>query len=147
MYKRNGNDWLLYVKHFGRQYYYSQPVPSIPTASVVPVSIGIDGGSFRIETVALSFNVYPSNNILSDFKDTSAWVSLSNELDTAVDDPTILFDQYQLPSNGCLALVNGIVEGIACIVSDGSFNLDSSLGPAGTSAVVLAPSTSSATKF
>ena len=59
------------VKRFGRQYYYSQPVPSIPTASVVPVSIGIDEGSFRIETEALPSNVYPSSNSLSDFKDTS----------------------------------------------------------------------------
>ena len=119
----------------------------MPTASVVPVSIGIDAGSCRIETEALSFNISPSSNSLSDFGVIDAWDSLLDGLDTAVDDPTILLDWYQLPSDGGLALVNGIVEGTACIVSDDSFNRDSSLGPADTSAVVLAPSTSSATKF
>ena len=60
-------------------------------------------------------------------------------MDTAVDDSTILLDLYHLPPDSGLALFNGIVEGTACIVSDGSFNPDSSLGPASTSTVVLAP--------
>ena len=68
-------------------------------------------------------------------------------MDSVVDDPTILCDQYHLPPDVGIALVNGIVEGTVCIVSDGLFNPDSSLGPVGTSAVVLAPSTSCATKF
>ena len=137
------------VKRYGRRYYYSNPVPSIPTTSVVPVLIGIDTGSCRIEieTEALSFNICPSNNSLSDIKDTAPWDSLVDGLNSAVDDPTILLDQYHLPPDGELALVNGIVEDTACIVSDGSFNPDSSLGPAGTSAVVLAPSTNCAIKF
>ena len=147
MYKRNSDNWLLYVKRFGRRYYYSQLVPSIQTTSVVPVSIGIDAGSFRIETEALSFSVCPSSSSLSDFENTAAWDSLSNGLDIAVNDPAILLDQYQLPIDGGLTLVNGIVKGTECIVSDGSFNPDSSLGPVGTSAVVLAPSINCATKF
>ena len=129
------------------RYYYSRPVLSIPTASIVLVSIGIDAGSFRIETEALSFNIYPPSNSLSAFEDTAAWNSLTDRLDTAVNDPTILIDQYHLPPDSGIVLVNGIVEGIACIVSDGSFNPDSSLGPAGTSATVVAPSTNCTTKF
>ena len=43
--------------------------------------------------------------------------------------------------------MNGIVQGTTCIVGDSSFNPDSSLGPTGTSAVVLAPSTNCETKF
>ena len=43
--------------------------------------------------------------------------------------------------------MNGIVHGTACIVSNGSFNSDSLLGPAGTSAVVLVPFTNSETKL
>ena len=70
-------------------------------------------------------------------------------MDTAVNDSTILLDQYHLPQNGGLSLVDCIVEGSACIVSNSSFNTDSSLGPTGTSAVVvvLTPSTNYATKF
>ena len=135
------------MKRFGRQYYYLQPVPSMPTSSVVPVLIGIGAGSFRIETEALSFNVCPSSNSLSDFVDTSSWASLSDGMDTAYDDPRILFDRYQLPSDRCFALVNGIVQGTACIISDGSFNPDSTINPSGISAVVLVPSTNCATKF
>ena len=137
----------MYVKRYGRRYYYSNPVPSIPVASVVPVSIGIDAGSCRIETEALSFNISPSSFSLSDFEDTTVWDSLADGFDSAVSDPTILLDQYHLPSDGGLAIVNGIVEGTDCIVSDGSFNPDSSLGPAGTSAVVLTLSPNCTTKF
>ena len=40
-----------------------------------------------------------------------------------------------------MALIEGIVNGTASIVSDGSFKEETLIGPAGTSAVVLAPST------
>ena len=82
--RQQPNDWLLYVKQFGQQYYYSKPVPSIPTASAVLVSIGIDVGNFRIETEALSFSVYPSCNNLSDFEDTATWGCLSDGFNTGV---------------------------------------------------------------
>ena len=105
MYKHNSDDWLLYVKRFGCQYYYYYyPVPFIPTASIVPILIRIDAGSFRIETEVQSINVCPSSNSLSDFEDSSTWDSLLDRLDTAVDDHTILLDWYQLPADGCLAL-------------------------------------------
>ena len=137
----------MYVKLYEQRYYYLNPVPSIPTASVVPVSIGIDAGSFRIETEALLFSVCPSNNSLSDFEDIDTWDSLLDGLDTTVNDPTILLEWYQLPSDGGLALVNSIVEGTACIVSDGSFNPNSSLYPVSTSNVALAPSSHCVTKI
>ena len=137
----------MYVKKYGRRYYYLNPIPSIPTASVVPVSIGIDAGSYRIETEALSFHICPSNNSLSDFEDTAAWDSLADGLDAAVDDLTILLDQYHLPSDGCLALVAGIVAGTANIVSNGSFNTESLIGPAVTSVVAIAPSLNCPVKF
>ena len=41
---------------------------SFATASVVPVLIRIDAGSFQIETQVQSFSVCPSNNSLSDFE-------------------------------------------------------------------------------
>ena len=65
----------------------------------------------------------------------------------AIEDPTILLDQYHLPLDDCLVLVAGIVAGTTSIVSNGSFNAESLIGPAGTSAVVLAPSTDSSVKF
>ena len=117
MYKRNGNNWLLYVKPFGCQYYYLRPLPSILTVSVVPVLIRIDTGCFKIETKVQLFNVCPSSNSLSNFEFTSTWASLLNGLDKAIDDPTDLLDQYQLQAGGWLALMNGIVQGTVYMYS------------------------------
>ena len=114
---------------------------------MVPGSIGISADSHQIEYEVTSFIVCPNSNMLSDFKDASLWTSLSDGMDSAVEDPTILLDKYQLPSDECRALVDGIVAGTASIVSDGSFNPESLTGPAGTSAVILAPSTKYSAKF
>ena len=59
----------------------------------------------------------------------------------AIKDPTILLDKYVLPEDECQTLSDGIRNGTAGIVSDGSFNHTSSIGPVGRSAVILAPST------
>ena len=114
---------------------------------MVPVSIGISADSHQIESEVTSFIVCPNSNMLSDFEDASLWTSLQDGIDSAVEDPTILLDKHQLPSDDCRALVDGIVAGTASIVSDGSFNPESSTGPAGTSAVVLAPSTKCSARF
>ena len=103
--------------------------------------------SHLIEAEVTSFSVCHISNLVSDFEDVSVWTSLSDGMDSAVEDPTILLVKYQLPLDGCRALVEGIVAGTASIVSDGSFNPESSTGPAGTSAVVLAPSTKCSAKF
>ena len=147
LYKREGEYWSSYQKQFGRQYYETELVLSVSTESMVPVSIGILADSHQIESEVTSFIVCPNSNMLSDFEDASVWTSLSDGMDSAVEDPTILLDKYQLPRDDCRALVEGIVAGTASIVSDGSFNPESSTGPAGTSAVVLAPSTECSAKF
>ena len=53
---------------------------------------------------------------------------------------TMRLDRYHLPTGSCLALIDVIAQGKACIVSNESFNSDSSVGPAGISPVVLASS-------
>ena len=104
---------------------------------MVPVSIGILVDSHQIESEVTLFIVCPVSNLVSDFDNASAWTSLSDGMDTAIEDLTILLDQYQFPLDGCLALVTGIVAKTPSIVSDGSFNPESMIGPAGTSAVLL----------
>lgn len=61
-------------------------------------------------------------------------------MDAAVADPTILSGHYHLPLYSSLPLVDGITQGTPSIVSDESFNPDSSIGPAGNSTVVSPPS-------
>ena len=147
LYKRDGDIWTSYVKRFGRRYYQSELVLTVSTASMVSVSIGISADSHQIEAEVTSFSVCPASNLISDFDNAPAWTSLSDGMDMAIEDPTILLDQYQLPTDDCLALVEGIVTETASIVSDGFFKEESLIGPAGTSTVVLALSTECEAKF
>ena len=67
--------------------------------------------------------------------------NLQDGFDKAKVDPTILLDKFVLPEDRYQALSDGIRNGTANIVSDGSFNPTSPIGPVGTLAVILAPST------
>ena len=58
-------------------------------------------------------------------------------LDTAINDPTILLDKYKLPNDKCLDLVDGDICGTTSIVSDSSFDPESPIGLAGSSAVIF----------
>ena len=90
LYKCNGDECFSYEKHFARRYYYSQPVTSISTC--VPISISMRADSHIIESRVSSFIVSPANNLLSNFENASIWTSLSDGIDTTVEDPTILLD-------------------------------------------------------
>lgn len=114
---------------------------------MVPVSVSISAASHQIEAAVSTVSVCPNSNLLSDLKDESLWTTHSDGMDSVVEDPNILLHNYQLPSDDCRALVDGIVAGTASIVIDGSFNPESSMGPTGTSAIVLAPSTECPDKF
>ena len=147
LYKREGQYWTSYQKRFTRRYYKNETVVAGSTYTMVPVSIRISATSHQIESEVISFSVCPNSNLLSNFVDSSLWTSLSDGMDSTVEDPTILLHKYHLPSDECHALVDGIVVGTASIVSGGSFNPESLTGPAGTSAVVLALSTKCSVKF
>ena len=78
---------------------------------------------------------------MSEFENYYAWSNLREGFDKAIEDPTVLLDKFVLPEDNCQALNDGIPNGTASIVSDGSFNPASPIGPVGTLAVILAPST------
>ena len=99
----------------------------------------MDAIRFGIEVQVQSFPILPYTDHLLDFEDVAERDSLAKGLDTTVTDPTIILDYYLLPLDNYIALVGDIVQGTAWIVSNGLFNPDSSVGPTGTSAVVLAP--------
>ena len=99
------------------------------------------------ESEVTSFIVRPTNNLLSNFEDASIWTSLSDSMDTGVEDPTILFDQFYLPTYNYLVLAAGVAAGTSSIVSDGFFNPEYLIGPASTLAVILASSTKCSAKL
>ena len=106
----------------------------------IPISVTPVAASFAIEGTEAVFHIIPPSNPLSKFENDYAWSNLREGFDKAIEDPTILLDKYVLPEDECQALSDGIQNGTASIVSDGSFNPSSPIGPVGTSAVILAPS-------
>ena len=135
----------VYTKQIGNQYTYHHSTNYFPTTKVIPVSIKVDHDNIRVKIVAQPFSPTSLPNDQSVFDNNDDWDSLEEDLDAAVLDDTIFLDKYYIPSDNCEALVAGIVAGMACIVSNRSFETDLSVGPAGTLAVVLAPSITCAT--
>ena len=97
--------------------------------------------------VSHPFIILPLADGISEFEGGNEWSRLEDRLDAVVLDQTVLLDMYTLPADNCEVLVAGIIQGSAYIVSDSSFNPDTSLGHAGTSVIELAPSTSCATNL
>ena len=113
----------------------------------VPISVCMVGSRYKIDVQVLQFHILPLIDTLSDFEDASSLNNLSDGFDTAINDPTILLDHYLLPNNNCSNLVEGIIRGTASTVSDSSFDPASPIGPAGSSAIILASSTKCHARF
>ena len=107
---------------------------SVSVAPITSICVVTEGHSREFELLSLI-------NSLSDFEANSEWSSLSEGFDYALNDQTILLDRFFPPKDMCSSLVEGIINVTASIVSDGSYEPNSSISKAGTSAVILAPST------
>ena len=141
IYQRYGDGWSYYSQRC-RRYFLNEATNDCPLNHAFPILVSPVADSFKIEGPVADFRMVPLANTVSDFEDDSEWSTLAEGFDHAINDPTILLDKFILPEDGCKGLVEGIRAGTACAVSDGSFNEASPLGPAGTSAVILASSTS-----
>ena len=113
----------------------------MPMNYALPISVCPVGASFEIEGTVADFNILPPINPLSEFEHDYAWSTIDDGFTRATEDPTILLDKFTLPADKGEALSGGIRNGTASIVSDGSFNRTLPIGPVGTSAVIMAPST------
>ena len=113
----------------------------MPMNYALPISVHPVGASFAIEGTVADFNILPPINPMSEFENDYAWSNIRDGFDKAKVDSTILLDKFALPKDRCQALSDGIRNGTASIVSDGSYNSSSPIGPVGTSDVIMAPST------
>ena len=95
MYKRNGDNGFIYSKRRGQWFYYSNTLEKFPIALAAPVSMSMVANSYKSYVQALKFNIFPLIDALSDFEDAPCWDNLSDGLDTAINDPTILLDKYK----------------------------------------------------
>ena len=115
-------------------------VNNCPLDLALQISVSTIANGFRIEGPVAAFALHPPVNTLLDFEDETEWSTLSEGFDNAITDPTILLDKFILPEDGCTDLVDGIRLGTVCVASDGSFDAALPIGPAGSSAVILASS-------
>ena len=120
---------------------YNSEVDTVPFNYALPISVSPVGASYAIEGRAEDFVILPPINPMSEFEDNYAWVDLKDGFNKAKADPTVLLDKVFLPDDNCQAFCTGIRNDTASIVSDGSFNSSSRMGPVGTLAVIMAPST------
>ena len=141
LYRRNDNSWTFYCQKY-RHFYKDNETQNHPGPDAVPVSI-VPLTSICVTTEGNNrdFVVLSPVNSLSDFEANSEWSNISEGFDYALKDETILLDRFFPPDDMCNSLVEGIRNGTASVVSDGSFEPNSAIGQAGTSAVILAPST------
>ena len=107
----------------------------------LPISVSPVAASFVIEGRVADFSILSASNPLSEFENYYAWSDIQDGFDKAKVDLTIFLDKYVLLKDMCQALSDRIKNGTASIVLDGSFNRTSPIGPVGTLAVILAPST------
>ena len=140
IYQQNNDNWFYYCQDF-RRFYLDDETDTYPLDLALSISVVPVAPSFCIEGSVAVFNLLPSVNALSEFEDDFSWSTLQEGFDNAIIDQTILLDKFVLPEDMCQALVQNIRNGTASIVSDCSFNVASPIRPAGTLAVILAPST------
>ena len=107
----------------------------------LPILVKPVTASFVIEGTVVAFNILPPRKFLSELENNYAWSDIQDRFDKTKVDLTILLDKFVLPKDMCQALSDRIRNGTASILSDGSFNLTSPIGPVSTSAVILVPST------
>ena len=102
----------------------------------IPISVNAVAAGFFIERAETAINLLPPSNALLEFENNYAWSNLQKGFNYAIIDPTILLDKFVLSEDMCQALVERISNDTASVISDGSFNRDSPIGPVGTSTVI-----------
>ena len=141
IYYCNYDGWTYFCNRH-RRYCQEEDTQTCPVPDAVPISVvHITSSCVITEGYSRDFTLLSPINVLSDFEANSEWSNLSKGFDYALNDETIFLDRFFPPTDMCNNLVKGIRNGTASIVSDGSFEQNSSIGQARTSAVTLSPST------
>ena len=116
IYQRTGETWSYYSQRQSH-YYLGEETNACPLDQALSVSVSTVPNYFKIKETATKFTFLLPLNSLSDFKDESTWSILSEGFDNAINDLTILLDEFVLPEDTCINLVEGIQNGTTSIVS------------------------------
>ena len=142
LFKGTSNEWEVFSQHHGQRAFASNPTIHDIPSNLSPISV-LEGVYGRVSVDVLSevLSVTPQQDHRSDFEDHLRWNSIRDGFEFAHLDQSILLNKFCILSNDCKAIADGISQGTASVVSDGSFCKDSQIGPSGTSAVIVAPET------
>jgi hypothetical protein len=91
------------------------------------------------ETADLQLRDMDTSGQYSDLYDNGRWRNIDEAMRLIQFHPEILLDSHNMAKDGGLAIVQGIKDGIARIVRDGSYKKDTPIEPAGTSTFHMAP--------
>jgi hypothetical protein len=91
------------------------------------------------ETADLYLRDMDTSGHYNDLYDNGRWRDIDEAMRLIQFHPDILLDSHDMAKDGGLAIVQGIKDGTARIVSDGSYKKDTPIRPAGTSAFRIAP--------
>ena len=109
-----------------------------PVSACFLVSMGIRGTTgtgFRYTCESESFWSVPISPRTADDKLKGPFPTLLSAVNASIADPRILLDSVLIPDDGGIAIAQGIRDGSARIVSDGSFQEDAPIGSSGTSGI------------
>jgi hypothetical protein len=91
------------------------------------------------ETADLQLQNMDTSGQYNGLYDNGRWRNIDEAMRLIQFHPDILLDSHDTAKDGGLAIVQGIKDGTARIVSDRSYKKDKPIGPAGTSAFRIAP--------
>jgi hypothetical protein len=143
-YKRDGDTWRVHLKTGRRQYSYLGNYVVCPNQDTI-ASVYEQGGRVYVETTSmfetadLQLRDMDTSRQYNDLYDNGRWRDIDKAMRLIQFHPDILLDSHDMAKDGGLAIVQGIKDGTARIVSDGSYKKDTPIGPAGTSAFYIAP--------
>ena len=81
--------------------------------------------------------VIPKQYLLSYFKDMSRWNNICDVFRFYSLDSTIILDSFCIPNENFNAIVKRFSQRADSVVSDGSFCIESLIGPSGTSSITV----------
>jgi hypothetical protein len=144
IYKGDGTTWRVHSKTGRRQYSYLGNYDVCPNQDTI-ASVYEQGGRVYVETtstfetVDLQLRDMDTSGQYNDLYDNGRWRNIDKAMRLIQFHSDILLDSHDMAKDGGLAITQGIKDGTAQIVSDGSCKKDTPIGPAGTSAFRIAP--------
>ena len=142
LYKQTSNEWEVFTQFSGQCAYAHNSIIQDSPLNLSPISVSErDFCSISVDVLSEFLFMPPQQDLCSYFEDHLRWNNICDGFRFAHLDQSILLDSFCIPSNDCRDIVDGLSQGTASVISDGSFCRDSLIGPSCSSLIIVAPET------